>query len=240
MRRSADVTGRSVHLAMSVPAPSRSGFVVRLRIVIAMAALLGVLAGCTGPSTSPGVPSLPGSSGTVDGAMAAGGDGRALNGATGDASAARRAALHEAAECIRRHGAPDYPDPVLTSDGLVYTDARRLHDAVDETELAAIENTCGELIRAARFDPDDQAPPPPRLIQAGVKSAECLRTHGFPNYPDPTAESEFTPGKGFGLDPESLPAAGKQDPTVLRALQECRSVLDAEARLSSLGSLADA
>ena len=34
--------------------------------------------------------------------------------------------------------------------------------------------------------------------------------------------------------------AGKQDPTVRRALEECRSIFDAEARLSSLGSLADA
>jgi hypothetical protein len=212
-------------------------------VVIALAVLfgIGVLGGCTDPSTSPGVPSLPGSSDTATRAKGGGGDeGNALNGATGDGSAARRAALHEAAECIRRHGAPEYPDPVLTADGRVYTDARRLHDAVDETELATIESACGELIRAARFDPDDQAPPPPRLIQAGVKSAECMRTHGFPDYPDPTAESEFTPGKGFGLDPESLPPAGKQDPAVMRALQQCRSVLDAEARLSSLGSLADA
>jgi hypothetical protein len=222
---------------------------VRVRVVIAVAVLLG-LAGCTGPDPAPGVPSLPGGTagsatsggkpGTEDGGKPGTEDGSARNGATGDGSAARRAALHEAAECIRRNGAPEYPDPVLTADGRVYTDARRLHDSVDETELAAIESSCGELIRAAGFDPDDQAPPPPRLIQAGVTSAECMRAHGLPNYPDPTAESDFTPGKGFGLDADSLPSAGKQDPTVLRALQACRSVLDAEARLSSLGSLADA
>jgi hypothetical protein len=210
---------------------------VRSRVLIAIPVLLGVLAGCTGPAASPGVPQLSGST-----AAEAGGDGegRALNGATGDGGAERRAALHEAAECIRRNGAPDYPDPVLTTDGRVYTDSRRLHDAVDEAELAAIETTCGELIRAARFDPDDQAPPPPRLVQAGVKSAECMRANGFPDYPDPTAESEFTPGKGFGLDADSLPTGGKRDPAVFRALQACRSILDAEARMSSLGSLADA
>jgi hypothetical protein len=62
----------------------------------------------------------------------------------------------------------------------------------------------------------------------------------LPDYPDPTANSRFAPGKGFGLSGQSLPAGGKADPTVRRALDACRSVLDEEAALSSLGNLGNA
>jgi hypothetical protein len=210
---------------------------LRLAAVAAIAIGAGVLGACGSRSASPSVPSLAGSNG---GRNSSSGAGAGLNAVTGDASAARRAALHKAADCIRQHGAPKYQDPVLTPDGRVYTDERTLHEAVDEAGLTAIETACGDLIRAAKFSPDDQAPPPPKLIQAGVRSAQCMRSHGLPDYKDPTVNSRFTPGHGFGMDPGALPAGGKQDPTVQRALEACRSILDEEARQSSLGSLANA
>ncbi len=208
---------------------------MKLRLVAGTAIAIGLsaLGACTDGPPSPGVPSLSGGTAT-----SAGGSSNP-NAVTGDGSAERRATLHAAAECIRQHGAPRYQDPVLTAEGRVYTDERTLHDALDEVQLQAVETACGELIRAARFDPDDQAPPPPKLLQAGVKSATCLREHGLSGITDPTAGSRFTPGRGFGLQGE-LPPGDKENPTVRQALQACRNILDEEARLSSLGSLADA
>jgi hypothetical protein len=209
---------------------------LRLAAVAAIAIGAGMLGACGSRPASPSVPSLAGSNGRGNPSSGAS---NGLNAVTGDASAARRAALHKAADCIRQHGAPKYQDPVMTADGRVYTDTVALRD-VDQTVLTGIETACGELIRAAKFTMADQAPPPTKLIQAGVKAAECLRSHGLPNVKDPTVNSPFTPGKGFGLDPGTLPAGGKQDPTVQRALEACRSILDEEARQSSLGSLANA
>ena len=216
---------------------------MKLRLVavtataIGMLSTGGLLSACSSGPASPTVPSLSGSAGASTGAT------ENLNAANGDGSAARRTALHNAAECIRQHGAPRYQDPVLTADGRVYTDERALYEALDETQMQALETACGELIRAARFSPGDQAPPPPKLIQAGVKSAQCMRANGLPNWKDPTVNSHFTPGHGFGMDPEAVAhVAGdaKQDPTVRRAHDACRSILDEEARQSSLGSLGDA
>ncbi|WP_426504418.1 hypothetical protein ACPPVO_43600 [Dactylosporangium sp. McL0621] len=65
-----------------------------------------------------------------------------------------------------------------------------------------------------------------------------MRANGLPNYHDPTANSRFTPGHGFGLQPGDLPG-DKNDPTVQHAAQACRSIIDEEARASSLGSLAE-
>jgi hypothetical protein len=205
---------------------------------MALAAVVTTLSACTAAPPSPSVPRLPQATGSSAAADPGGDPDENPNGTTGDASAARRAALHDAAECIRQHGAPRYQDPVLTADGQVYTDARTLHDSVDEAALEDIETACGELIRAARFSPDDQAPAPPKLVQAGVQVAECMRANGLPGIKDPTANTPFTPGHGFGHSPEEMP--GGKDDTFMRARDACKSQIDELNRLSSLGNLDDA
>lgn len=202
------------------------------RGLLAVVAVLIALSACSKAPDSPSVPNLPGGSGGADAGGRAQGN---PNGVAGDGSAARRTALHNAAECIRQHGVPKYQDPVLTPDGLVYTDARTLEDTADDATRASIESACGELIRAAKFDPADQAPAPPKLVQAGVKVAECLRAHGLPGVKDPTANSHFTPGHGFGHGPGELP--GGKDDAFMRATEACKAEIAETNRLSSLGNL---
>ncbi|NMO50003.1 hypothetical protein HH310_02175 [Actinoplanes sp. TBRC 11911] len=208
------------------------------RLLLAVTATLGLIAfsACTDEPSTSTVPRLSATSTASTGTT---GDTGNPNAVGGDASAARRTKLHAAADCVRQHGAPNYQDPLLTSDGYVYTDDVALR-SLDGPQLDAIETACQDLIRAASFSMRDQGPAPPKLIQAGVRSAQCLRENGLPNFKDPTADRPFSPGKGFGLDPEAIPAGGKQNPTVMRALQACRKILDEEAALSSLGSLGHA
>jgi hypothetical protein len=202
---------------------------------------LGTAGACGQGPSAPTVPHLSSSAGAGPGASAGTGTRSTANpnAVAGDSSAERRTKLHAAAQCIREHGAPQYQDPVLTADGYVYTDEVALR-GVEESQLTVIDTACHDLIRAAKFSMTDQGPPSAKMIAAGVKSAQCMRAHGLPNFKDPTVNSHFAPGKGFGLDPSSIPAAGKQDPTVRRAIDACRSLLDEEATLSSLGSLGNA
>ncbi len=163
--------------------------------------------------------------------------------AAGGTGPARVAALHAAAACIREHGIPTYQDPVLTADGHVYTDARSVQDADRNADhgtptLDAVRRACGSLAAAAGFQPSDEAPAPPALVQAGVKAARCLRQNGMPNYRDPTSTTPFVPGHGFSLTSDEMPPGGKADPTFQRAASSCRGLLDDEIRQSSLGNLA--
>ena len=148
----------------------------------------------------------------------------------------RASALHAAAECIRQHGIPRYADPVLTPGGQVYSDLRPIQDAGDAT-IAAVRQACGGLVARAGFNPQNEPPAPPQLIQAGVRSAECLRAHGLPNVTDPTAQTPYTPGHGFGFTRNEIPAGGKADPAFQQAAHACRAILDAEIRASTLASL---
>ena len=188
------------------------------------AALAGalLLAGCAGSGpTGPAVPTA------AQGGAASQG-----------AGSGRAAALHAAAQCIRQHGVPSYADPVLTPDGHVYTDSRSFDGASQQT-FNAIQQACGTLAARAGLSPDSEPPAPPQLVEAGVRSAECMRAHGLPDVQDPTAQSSYTPGHGFGFTRGEIPAGGKASPVYQAAAHACRPLLDAEIRASTLASLAN-
>jgi hypothetical protein len=212
--------------------------VKRLLAVVVVVMSLGA---CSSGPSAPVVPRLSGGSSAGTGTTGTGtgtGDDNP-NAVAGDSSAARRAELHAAAECIRRHGAPQYQDPVLTADGYVYTDDVAFRP-LSGPQLDALTTACQSLIHAANFAVRDQGPPPPKLIQAGVRSAQCMRAHGLPRFKDPTVDTHFSPGKGFGLDSQAIPPGGKQNPILMRAVDACRQLLDEEAAQSSLGNLGNA
>lgn len=191
----------------------------RNRIVWPVVGLGLLVAGCSA-SPSAGVPSLGGSTAHV-------------------ASGSQAQALHAAAQCIRDHGVPKYQDPVVAPDGSVYTDQRSLQDASgdDRNFFDHIRTACASLFQAANFNPATEPKATPAMVAAGVQAAQCMRAHGMPHFRDPTANSQFTPGHGFGLTADEIPAGGKADPTFQRAATACRALLDAEINASTLSSL---
>ncbi len=207
---------------------------MRNRYVIAALAGGLLLAGCGGSATSsPGVPAL-----SQAASQGSAGQGSQSQGSQSQGSSTRAAALHAAAQCIRQHGVPSYADPVLTASGQVYSDSRSMQDA-PQSVLDAVQQTCGTLAARAGLNPSSEPPAPPQLVEAGVRSAECLRAHGLPNVHDPTAQTAYTPGHGFGFTRGEIPAGGKLDPAYQAAAHACRALLDAEIRASTLASLSN-
>ena len=179
-------------------------------------------AGCAGSAASPTVPSA-----SQSGHAAAQGSG-----------GARASALHAAAVCIRQHGIPGYADPVLTPGGQVYSDSRSIQDA-SQAVMAAVQQACGQLLTQADLQPGSEPPAPPQLVQAGVRSAECLRAHGMPHVQDPTSRSAYTPGHGFGMSASEVPPGGKQSPVWQHAAHACSAQITAEIQASTLPSLSN-
>jgi hypothetical protein len=104
--------------------------------------------------------------------------------------------------------------------------------------LSGIRQACGRLMAIADLRPNDEPPAPPQLVQAGVKLAQCLRRNGMPKVKDPTSSRSYSPGHGFPLNADEVPAGGKENPVFFRAFAACKAQEDETIRQSTLGNLA--
>jgi hypothetical protein len=90
---------------------------------------------------------------------------------------------------MRSHGVPAFPDPTT----------RAFKFALNPSSGNARSPSFRSAVTACRHLLPDGGPPsesPARRqarIVAGLAFARCLRTHGFPNFPDPTSSGELTP-----------------------------------------------
>jgi hypothetical protein len=118
------------------------------------------------------------------------------------------------ADCMRSHGVSDFPDPT--------TDPRGFKESLDPTTAHALAfqpalSACGHLL--SRGGQQSQSPPPSRAqITAELAFARCLRSHGFPNFPDPSTTGQITH--------EMLASAGINihQPAVVQAADGCVNV----------------
>ena len=157
--------------------------------VIASAALL---AGCGGASQ------LPGSSGSSD-------SGGRLS------STPPQQTVLRFTVCVRSHGVPNVPDP----------GTRGWKDALGSQAPAvrAAESACQRLVPGVMPSSPNQAPTQtPRQIAAMLAFARCIRSHGFPNFPDPTSSGQIS---------HEMVASARinlHQPAVLEAGDACASV----------------
>jgi hypothetical protein len=168
--------------------------------VIAMAALALLAAACGGS----------GLSGRSDGAANAG---VSTTSGSGVAYSA----------CMRSHGVPNYADPD-SSGQLPKPDAHHL--GVSRTRLQAAQQACqhllpitGRAINAGSVQQCMMADDCPQALVQQVLTeersfAECMRSHGVPNWPDPTTDSQGRPVFAIsiskdGFNPYSKPIWAK-------------------------------
>jgi hypothetical protein len=118
------------------------------------------------------------------------------------------------ADCMRSHGVSNFPDPT--------TSPRDFKQALDPTTAHSpafqpAVSACQRLL--PRGGQNSQSPPPSHAqIEAEIAFAGCLRSHGFPSFPDPSTTGELTH--------EMLAGAGIDihQPAVVQAADGCAGV----------------
>jgi hypothetical protein len=174
--------------------PSQLGAAAAVVLAVAVAA-------CSGGSNSPTVP-IAGSGPTT---TAAGASGSPAGGATPLAQGLAYS------KCLRSHGVPNWPDPVLTpSGGYGYRTT-----GVDPKSAVFLEaqQACKALIPQWWSSTGQQLTPAQQ--QAWLNWAKCIRSHGVPNLPDPTF-----PGGGAV---QISGGGGASFPVPQSALDACKS-----------------
>jgi hypothetical protein len=148
--------------------------------IIAVAALALLAAACSASPASTG----------------AGGSPNAGDSATSDSANSQLVAY---SQCMRSHGVPNYPDP--SGGALPKGGAQQF--GVSSSQLQAAQGACEHLLpNAESFQQQVQqcemtGDCPPAVVQQALNVmrdyAECMRSHGVPNWPDPTIDSEGRP-----------------------------------------------
>jgi hypothetical protein len=108
------------------------------------------------------------------------------------------------AECMRTHGVSGFPDPVRAGHGGfgVQISAKGGGPiSLSEPAMKSAQRACVHLLPNAGKPSGTMSPAQRRAFLA---NAQCMRTHGVPNFPDP----QFSGGGvevrlGGGLDPSS-------------------------------------
>jgi hypothetical protein len=156
----------------------RLGSYVLIVASIACGAL--VTAACGSSSANPGVAQL----------TATGSNSSAPNGSAKDAATPL---AHS--ECMRSHGLPDFPDP-----GPIHIDVRT-HPDLDPSSPAfiAAQKACISVQPGGTAG----AGVTPAMQAAALAYSACMRTHGFPNFPDPVFDSSGEHVAINGIDTDS-------------------------------------
>jgi hypothetical protein len=143
---------------------------LRLVPVVALSAVAIVLAGCGSSSNSGTVPSLGANTDTQRGAP------------SGTLSEWRAAVA-----CVRRHGMPGMPDPVVGANGQISVPGYA--STADLTPAA--QSACAAQIRAISSSASTHQIESASDIEALLRVAVCMRKHGYPTWPDPNERGEF-------------------------------------------------
>ena len=128
------------------------------------------------------------------------------------------------ARCMRSHGVSGWPDPTSTG---VFDKAKVRALGVSRSLLTSSSDTC------SRLHPLDGRPGSQTITLADqadyLRAAACMRSHGFPGFPDPT----FQDGSVTAI----VPASVDQDtPKFKRAAATCTKLIPAGLPYSSAGA----
>jgi hypothetical protein len=150
----------------------RGGDRVRRAGLLAVAlAVAGVLmAGCSGGPADPGVAGV--SSATASPSQSAT--------VSGEAEALQYAA------CMRSHGVPDFPDPTVQNGSVGFSITAG--DGVDQNspQYQSARQACSSLRGGGTANSGSGN------LAKELKFAQCMRSHGVPDFPDPNKNGGFS------------------------------------------------
>jgi hypothetical protein len=140
---------------------------------------------------------------------------------------------------MRSHGVPEYPDP---GSGGVVPKGSAQQFGVSDSQYQAAQSACQQLLpTGGSFDQQAEqcvsaGDCSPALVQqmltAQRKFAQCMRSHGVPNWPDPTIGSGG-PAPIFNLIPAGITHSQTHSPPMSTKIAECARLDPAPVAMES-------
>lgn len=129
--------------------------------------------------------------------------------------------------CMRSHGEPDMPEPTISKDGRTASIDINAGSGIDPNspQFLAATKACQHLLPNRGIPSAGQAITPADQADY-LKGAACMRSHGVPDFPDPTF-----PNGGVAFHAET--PIDTSSPQYERALTTCQKLIPAGLPYSS-------
>jgi hypothetical protein len=172
---------------------------------------LGVLVtGCGGNSPTGGVASVGShaSKASTTSSTAAG--------SSSSASPDSQAVAYSA--CMRAHGVPNFPDPKVSTNSNEVKVAIGVNPSITgNPQFKSAQQACSKLLPGGGPGSGPNHQISPQEQSQYLKAAACIRSHGIPNFPDPTFS-----GGGVHIEHQGL---NESSPAFKAAVQACESLI---------------
>jgi hypothetical protein len=96
--------------------------------------------------------------------------------------------------CMRSHGVPDFPDPTRRGGVPKVTPQQA---GVSNSRFQVAQRACAQLLQPTQAQL-------PQMMTGLLNFARCMRSHGVPNWPDPSTDRNGQPVFNIsGINPDS-------------------------------------
>ena len=141
-------------------------------------------------------------------------------------------ALLLATQCLRQHGLPNLPGPILATAG-----PAEGHMVLDKQALATYPRSavtqalaaCTAALEQAGLDSGSNAAASSQELRYLLAFAHCVRNHGISNFPDPNAQGDLNLA-GTGINSHEL------TPAELAAARACLPAAHGDVNIPTQGS----
>jgi hypothetical protein len=128
---------------------------------------------------------------------------------------------------MRSHGVPNFPDPQISQHGNAVGVKMAVPASIGgNPKFKSADQACRKLLPSE--GPGNQPVISPAEQSQYLKAAACIRSHGLPNFPDPTFS-----GGGAHINRQGL---NESSPVFKAAVQACESLIPGGAHGGGSGS----
>jgi hypothetical protein len=192
-----------------------SGLPRAASLAAALVALSVLVTGCGGNSPAGGVAHLgPSTTPRTSSSDSSAGSGSASSSASSPHS---QAVAYSG--CMREHGVANFPEPQISTSGNEVKVAMRVTPGITgNPHFQSAEKACSKLLHeGGPGGPGSNHQISPQEQSQYLKAAACIRSHGIPNFPDPTFS-----GGGVHIAHQGL---NESSPAFKAAVQACESLI---------------
>jgi hypothetical protein len=135
------------------------------------------------------------------------------------------------ATCMHKHGVPNFPEPQISQKGGGVSVRMAVPASIGGSpKFKSADQSCRKLL--PNGGPGNQPVVSPAEQSRYLKAAACIRSHGVPNFPDPTFS-----GGGVHLAHQDL---NENSPEFKAAVHDCESLIPGGVRGDGSGSTQEA